>query len=232
MWILPVAIGALLKRQSFLEVPCGVTLYALHLGMLAKQGKLRPGMVKCPIHLRRRSLFPARGSVTGLTCLRKAATVGIGMAIVAAAKWDFYVARQFVWTQSVTLLARYLEVQTGKGITRKRMVKLTNIDLVPLGEVVTLQAVGPEPALMPVLMAVDAVGGNSQKCFAQIFNFDGQAFFLGYVFWRMAMAAAGPCMLTLKLVAGLVMVEGLNIPFCQDKIFAVVFGMTACAFQT
>lgn len=45
MWILPVAIGALLKRQSFLEVPCGVTLYALHLGMLAQQRELRLGMV-------------------------------------------------------------------------------------------------------------------------------------------------------------------------------------------
>jgi hypothetical protein len=232
MWILPVAVGALLKRQSFLEVPCGVTLYALHLGMLAQQGKLRPGMVKRPIHFRRRSLVPARGSVTGLTCLQKAPTVGIGMAIVAAAKWDFYVARQFVRPRSVTLLARNLEVQTGKRITSKRMVELTNIDLVPLEEVVTLQAVGPEPALMLILMAVDTVGRNSQKGFGQILDFNGQAFFLGYVFCRMATAAAWPCMLTLKFVAGLVMVEGFDIPFCRGKIFAVVFGMAACAFQT
>jgi hypothetical protein len=38
-------------------------------------------------------------------------------------------------------------------------------------------------------------------------------------------------MLTLELVAGLLMVEGFNVPVCQDEIFAVVLGMAACAFQ-
>ncbi len=53
MWILPVAVCALLKRESFLEVPSGVTPNALDLGMFAQQRKLRLGMVKRPIHLRR-----------------------------------------------------------------------------------------------------------------------------------------------------------------------------------
>jgi hypothetical protein len=47
------AVGALLKRHSFLEVPLGVTANALHLGMFAQQRKLCLGMVKRPFHLRR-----------------------------------------------------------------------------------------------------------------------------------------------------------------------------------
>ena len=76
------------------------------------------------------------------------------MAIVTAAEWDSAVARQFVWTGSMTLLTRNLDVQAGKGITRERMVKLKNVDLIPLREVVTLQAVWSEATLMPVLMAI------------------------------------------------------------------------------
>jgi hypothetical protein len=114
--------------------------------------------------------------------------MGIGMAIVAAAKWDSGVAREFVRPGSVTLLARNLNVQSGKGITRERMIEIMNIDLGPLREVVTLQAVGPEPALMRVLMAVGTVGRNSQEGSAQILDFDGQAFLLGYMLWRVAAA--------------------------------------------
>ncbi len=110
------------------------------------------------------------------------------MAIVAAAKRDFGVAREFVWPGNVTLLARNLNVQSGKGITRERMIEIMNIDLVPLREVVTLQAVGPEPTLMRVLMTVGTVGRNSQKGSAQILDFDGQAFLLGYMLWRVAAA--------------------------------------------
>jgi hypothetical protein len=43
---------------------------------------------------------------------------------------------------------------------------------------------------MLVLMAVGAIWGNTQKCVAQIPDFDGQAFFLGYALWRVAAATA------------------------------------------
>ncbi|MGA7171857.1 MAG: hypothetical protein WBX08_22070, partial [Candidatus Sulfotelmatobacter sp.] len=170
--------------------------------------------------------------MTGLTGLRKTTTMRIGMAIVAAAKRDSGVARQFVLAGSVTLLARNFDVQSGERITRERMIELANIDLFPLRKVVTLQAVGAKPTLMLVLMTVDALGGNTQKCFAQILDFDGRAFFLRYVLWRVAATAAQPCMLTLEFVAGLLMVEGFNVPFCQNEIFAVVLRMAACAFLT
>ncbi len=54
------------------------------------------------------------------------------MAIVTAAEWDSGVTRQFVWPGNVTLLAANVDVQTGEGITRERMVELTNVDLIPL----------------------------------------------------------------------------------------------------
>src|SRR5208337_4102829 len=173
MWVWLVAVCALLKRQSFHEVSLRVTPYALHLGMFPKQRKLRLGVIKRAIHLGRCNPVPARRAMTGLTSLREAATMRIGMAVVAVAKWDSGVARLVVGPRSVTLQAGNLDVQTGKGITRERMVEVSNIDFFPLGEVVTLQAVGAQPAPMLVLMAIGAVGGNSQKCFTQILGFDG-----------------------------------------------------------
>ncbi len=172
MWVWLVAVCALLKRQSFLEVSFRVTPYALDLGMFSKQRKLRLGMIKRAIHLGCCNPVPACGAMTGLTSLREAASMRIGMAVVAAAKWDSGVARLVVGPRSVTLQAGNLDVQTGKGITRERMVEVSNIDFFPLGEVVTLQAVGAQPALMLVLMAISAVGGDAQKCFTQILDFD------------------------------------------------------------
>jgi len=81
-------------------------------------------------------------------------------------------------------------VETSKWITREGMVELMNIDPVPLREVVTLQAVGSKPTLMRVLMAVGTVGRNSQKGFAQVADFNGQAFFPGYMHRCVAAATA------------------------------------------
>jgi hypothetical protein len=97
----------------------------------------------------------------------------VGVAIAAAAKWDSDVLRKFVGFWRVTSLAWNLEVQTGQGITRERVVEVPNVDLAPLVEVVTLQTVGPEAPPMLVVMAVAADGGNTQKCFAEILDFDG-----------------------------------------------------------
>jgi hypothetical protein len=192
MWIWLVAIRALLKCQRFLEVPSCVTPYALHIGMFPKQRKLRLGMIKRAIHLRRYRPVPACGGVTGLARLRKTSAMRISMTIAAAAKPNSGVAQLFIGPRSVTLLAGNLDVQTGQGITRDRMIERTNIDFFPLGEVVALQAVGAEPTAVLVLMAVGALGGNPQKCFPQILDLDAQAFFFGDVLRRVAAAAAQP----------------------------------------
>lgn len=156
----------------------------------------------------------------------------VGVAIAAAAKWDSDVLRKFVGSWRVTSLAWNLDVQTGQGITRERVVELPNVDLAPLVEVVTLQAVGPEAPPMLVVMAIAAGGGNTQKCFAEILDFDGQAFSFGHALWGVAAVTAQSRMLTFEFVAGLLMIEGWNVPFCQDEIFAIVFGMAVGAFRT
>ena len=60
------------------------------------------------------------------------------------------------------------------------MVELGEADRFPAAVIVTLQAIGPEPSLVPVSMAVGAARRDSEECPAQIFDFDGRAFALGY----------------------------------------------------
>jgi len=72
-----VTIGTFLKHQRFLEIPFGVALHAVHLGVLAQQWKFRFGMVKRAIQPGRHNPVPAVGAVAGLAGSRKAATVRV-----------------------------------------------------------------------------------------------------------------------------------------------------------
>jgi len=153
------------------------------------------------------------------------------MAIAAGAKSDSGVARLFVLPGRVALLAGDLGVQTRKRIAGKRMVEPGEADCLPVVVIVTLQAVGPEPSLVLVLMAVAAARGHSEECPAQILDFDGRAFALGHAHWRVAPVTSKPGVFAFEPVAGLAVIESPEIPFCQDEVLAVVLGMAVHAFQ-
>ena len=176
MRIGPVTIRAFLKSQRLFEVPSGVALHAIHLGVPAKKRKFRLGMVERAIQRRRRDLLPAHGAVTGLAGLGKTTTVRIRMTIRATAECDSGVARLFVLPGRVALLARDLGVQAGQRIACNRMVERAETDPLPVTVIVTLQAVGSELSLVFVLMAVAAARGETQKSSAQIFYFNDRAF--------------------------------------------------------
>ena len=106
----------------------------------------------------------------------------IGVAIRATAE-NSGVARLFVLPGRVALLARDLGMQTGQRIACTRMVERAETERLPVTVIVTLQAVGSEPSLVLVLMAVAAARGETQKCSAQIFYFDDCAFARRHTLW-------------------------------------------------
>jgi hypothetical protein len=128
--------------------------------------------------------------VAGLTGLGKAATVGIRMTIGAVGKSDSGVARLLVRARRVAPLASDQGMRARERITRKRMIELFDADCLPVTGVVTLQAIGPEPAVVPVLMTVDTTRRNAQECPGQIPDFDARAFTPGYTLWLVTLITA------------------------------------------
>src|SRR5450755_2037734 len=225
------AVGAFLKWQGLLEICFGVALHAVHLGVLSKKGKVRLGMGKRAVQPRNRSLVPSHCAVAGLTGLREASAVGIRMAIGAVGKCYADVAWLLVCPQSVAALAGDLCVQARKRITCRRMIELTDADRLPVNGVVTLQAIGPKPAVVLVLMTGGTTRGNSKECPGQILDVDFRAFTLGYTFRRVTPVAFQPCVFPFESPAGLLVIESLEVPFCQREVFAVVLGVTGDAFR-
>ena len=153
------------------------------------------------------------------------------MAIGAVAKGYSCVARLFVRTRSVALLASDLGMRAREWITCKRMVELADTDSLPIAGVVTLQAIGPEPAVVLVLMTGDATRRNAQKCPGQILDLDVRALALGYALGRMTLVATLPGVFAFEPPAGLGVVESFEVPLCQCEVFAVVIGVASDAFQ-
>ena len=153
------------------------------------------------------------------------------MAIRAVAKRDSDIAGLFVRPRSVALLASDLSMQTRERILRERMIELTDADRLPVAGVVTLQAIGPEPALVLVLMTGGATRRDSKKCPCQILDLDVRAFVLGYMFWRVTLVTAQPDVLAFESPAGLPVIETFKVPFCQREVFAVVLGVAGNAFH-
>ena len=184
------AVGAFLKWQGLLEICFGVALHAVHLGVLSKKGKVRLGMGKRAVQPRNRNLVPSHRAVAGLAGLREASAVGIRMAIGAVGKCYADVAWLLVCPRSVAALAGDLCVQARKRITCRRMIELTDADRLPVNGVVTLQAIGPKPAVVLVLMTGSAGWRDSKKCPSRILDLDVRAFVPGYMFRRVTLVTA------------------------------------------
>jgi hypothetical protein len=171
-----VAVHTPLKYERLFEISLGVALDAIRLGVLAEQRKFRFGMVEVTIQPRRQNFVPAGRGVAGLAGLRKTSTMGIGMTISAVAEGDSGIARLFVRARRVSLLAADQDMRARERVMRKRMIELADADCLPVGRVVTLQAIRSEPAVMLVLMTGDTTRRDSQKCASQILDFDFGAF--------------------------------------------------------
>ena len=132
----------------------------------------------------------------------------------------------------MALGALHLRVQTGERISSFRVIELSDIDLLPVNEVVAGDTVLPKASFVLILMAIDARRGNSEVCPVGILNFDRRAFLRRDVRWIVALVAGQTRMFPLEHVTSILVVERLDVPFNQWKIFAVVFRVAAGALLT
>src|ERR1700690_2570594 len=112
------------------------------------------------------------------------------------------------------------------------MIELTDADRLPVAGVVTLQAIGPESAVVLVLMTGCTTRRHSKKCPAQILDLDIHSFVPGYVVWRVTLVTLQADVLPFESPTRLPMIETLEVPFCQREVLAIVLGVAGNAFQT
>jgi len=124
----------------------------------------------------KRDLLPSRGRVAGGASLREAAVMRILVAVGAQIKGNADVLRFAIGTVGVALGALHLRVKAGQRITCLAVIKLPDVDLFPVDEVVTGLAGWPETSLVKILMAWNAGGGEAKEGAVQVLVFDGGAF--------------------------------------------------------
>jgi len=167
-----VAVHALLKNQRLLEVAAAVALQTVDTHVFAKQRKFSPGVVEALIERLHRDLFPPAGVVAGLASLHETAAMRIVVAVSTLRKSDSRVPRLVVGARGVALLAGDLRMQTRQRIAGPGVVELSDADRFPTLEVVTLNAIRPQPSLVLVLVASGACGRNSQECPVRVLDPD------------------------------------------------------------
>lgn len=92
----------------------------------------------------------------------------------------------------------------------------------PIGGGMALCAVVAEAPLMRVLMTGGTARRKAEPCVIQIFGAEQRARRRGDMLRRVASAALYSCVLAIKRVAGLCVIEILRVPVDESEVFAVV----------
>jgi hypothetical protein len=187
-------------------------------------------MVETLVHCFRGNLLPSGRVVTGLASLGKATVVGIAVTVRAFPERNSRVTQFIVRSRRVALRARNLTVQSGQRILCLQVVELTDGDVLPVGIVMALQAIRTQSSLVLVLMASSAGSGNSEERLTQIFDFNLRALRRRNAIRCMTPITSQSCVLALKSVSRLLVIETLGIPLDQREILSVVLRMAASAF--
>ena len=144
-------------------------------------------MIEILVEGRSRDFFPARSRMARLAGLLEAAVMDIRMAVSALAKRDSCVTRLSVRTWRVAFLARDLRMHSCQRIARLGMVELLDrADRFPVGEVVALLAIGPQPALMRIFVTAGTSLWDAEEGLVQILDLDERAISGRNVFGGMA----------------------------------------------
>ena len=80
-----------------------------------------------------------------------------------------------------------------------------------------------------ILVAGDASGREAEVGAVRVLDLDGRAFLRRDVRGIVAFVAGQAGVLTFEQVTGVFMIEGLDVPLDQRKIFSVMLGVAACA---
>jgi hypothetical protein len=222
-----VAIHAIREGKRFLEIAIDVTGGAADCNVFANQGILRLRVVEFKA---RKKFFPPRRCVAVLAALFERSFVRIDMAVDARLELHVFVTRRSAGhVRLVALLAGNLDVQTGQWIAGLRMVKL--VCRFPVCEVMTLQTIVSELALVHVLVAGHAILRQSEKGPREIFHLDERALIGHHVAGHVAFLAGHVGMLAFQLVARLQVIELIlrRLPVDQPEVFSVVLQVAADA---
>ena len=174
-------------------------------------------------------LLPSRGGLARRAGLREGTVVRVLVAIGALAEWNADVLRLAIGTVGVALRALHRRVQAGERVTGLGVIELGLVDSFPVDEVMAEMAVGPQSALVKVLVAGHAGRGQTKVGAVQILFLDGRAFRGRDVGGVVALVAVYSSVLALKQISGFFVIEGLDIPLDEGKVLAVVIGVAASA---
>ena len=168
--------------------------------------------------------------MTFFAALLERSFVGIDVAIDAGSKLHVFVAyRPTRHIRLVAFFAGDLDVETRQRIARLRMIEL--LRGLPIREVVTLQAVVTELALMRVLVARHAILRQPEERPGKILHFDERALFRSHVGGHVTFLTGNARMLSLQVVARQPMIKLFlrRLPVNEIEVLTVVFKMAADA---
>ena len=162
------------------------------------------------------------------TFVLETSLVRICVTVVALAERQTLVTRSPAGIGRMALLALHLLVQSGQRIAGLVVIKLSG-SILPIDEVVALQAILTKTAFVEVLVASHASLRDPEERLAQVLHLDlgalGGRDFVGGV----ALVACQTGVLAFKQIPGLLVVELILIPLDESEIYSVVIGVAAHA---
>lgn len=156
-----VAVRAVGKRNRLFEITVQVASSASNRRVLALEWIFRFGVVE---YKRRQQLLPASRRVAFFASLFEGTLVWIDVARGAGVKLHVFVTRRATrHVRLVTFFAGHLDMQSGQGIPRFRVIKL--LGRFPVREIVATLAVIAELALVRIFVAGHAILREPKKGF-------------------------------------------------------------------
>jgi len=225
MRIRRVAIAALRKGQRLLEISALVARLARYFQMLPNQRIFCLRVVKLLAHRSRVDLLPTRRVMARLARPLEFSLVRICVTGVASIKRQSFVPRLAVRTRRVALLALHLHVRPGQWIARLRMIELRC--LLPVDDVMTLQAILPQLSLMKILMARNAIGGQPQERPRNVLHLDLRTLAGRNMRRRMTFRAGNSRVLPFQLVPCLGVIKIVGIEAENSEVHTIMLGVAA-----
>ena len=167
----------------------------------------------------------------GASLLLEAALVRVCVAVVAFTEGNTFIPGCALRVGRVALLALDFLVKAGQGVAGLVVVELT-FGVLPVNEVVALNAIWAETAFVTVLVARGAGLRDPEEGLAEILHLDGGALSSGNLVGRVALVAGKPGVLAFQQIAGLFVIELIRVPLNKRKVHSVVIGVAADALLT
>lgn len=173
--------------------------------------------------------FPTARVVTGrATLVLETSFVRISVTVIAFAERQALVARSAAGIWRMAFLALHLLVKSSQRITGFVVVEFSG-SVLPVDEIVALDAILTKTSLMEILVASHASLRDPKERLAQVLHLDLGALggwdFVGSV----ALVACQTGVLAFEKVAGFLVVELVRIPLDKGEVDAVVIGVAADA---